>query len=108
MGDPVLHLLAGPNGAGKSTLFARAVGPETHLPFVDADSLAEVRWGADAESHACEGSREAAELRAALIERRASFATETVFSHGPELELLDAEESSQKPCSCTILNSSRC
>ena len=48
MGDPVLHLLAGPNGAGKSTLFARAVGPETHLPFVDADSLAEARWGADA------------------------------------------------------------
>lgn len=88
MGDPVLHLLAGPNGAGKSTLFARAVGPETHLPFVNADSLAETRWGADAELHAYEAAREAADLRAALIERGASFATETVFSHGSKLELI--------------------
>jgi predicted ABC-type ATPase len=88
MGDPVLHLLAGPNGAGKSTLFARAVGPVTRLPFVNADVLAEARWGVDAESHAYEASREATDLRAALIERRASFATETVFSHESKLELI--------------------
>jgi predicted ABC-type ATPase len=69
-------------------LFARAVGPETNLPFVNADVLAEARWGADAEAHGYEASRVAAGLRAALIERRASFATETVFSHESKLELI--------------------
>lgn len=88
MADPVLLLLAGPNGAGKSTLFASAVGPVTHLPFVNADVLAEARWGAEAESHAYEASREAADLRTELIEHRASFATETVFSDESKLELI--------------------
>ncbi len=88
MGDPVLHLLAGPNGAGKSTLFARAVGPETHLLFVNADVLAEARWGGDAESHGYEASRVASRLRTSLIERGASFATETVFSHESKIELI--------------------
>jgi predicted ABC-type ATPase len=86
--DPVLLVVAGPNGAGKSTLFARAVGLETRLPFVNADILAEAKWGTNAESHGYEASREAARLRAALIERRASFATESVFSHESKLALI--------------------
>jgi predicted ABC-type ATPase len=86
--DPVLLIVAGPNGAGKSTLFTCAIGPVTRLPFVNADVLAEASWEPDAEAHGYEASREAARLRTALIERRASFATETVFSHDSKVELI--------------------
>lgn len=39
MTGPVLHVIVGPNGAGKSTLYTRVLGPETHLPFVNADLM---------------------------------------------------------------------
>ena len=86
--DPVLHLIAGPNGAGKSTLAARVIVPVTHLPFVNADVIAAQRWpGAQAE-HAYEAAQIAAGQRRDLIEARASFVTETVFSHPSKLALI--------------------
>lgn len=88
MADPVLHLLVGPNGSGKSTLFSHVVGPETHLPFVNADEIAASRWPDDAEAASYEAARAAADQRRALIEARASFATETVFSHPSKLDLV--------------------
>lgn len=88
MADPVLHLLAGPNGSGKSTLYERVVGPVTHLRFVNADQLAAERWPDDAEAHAYEASRLAADAREALLARGESFATETVFSHPSKLTLV--------------------
>ena len=90
MPDPVTHLLAGPNGAGKTTFYAKVVEPATHLPFVNADLLAAERWPEDPETHAYEASRLAALQRAALIERRESFVTETVFSHNSKSEFLRA------------------
>lgn len=89
MADPVLHLLAGPNGSGRSTLFDRVVGPVTHLRFVNADQLAAERWPDDAEAHAYEASRLAADAREALLARRESVVTETVFSHPSKLSLVD-------------------
>jgi predicted ABC-type ATPase len=77
MSDPVLHLLAGPNGAGKSTFYETVIGPATHLEFVNADVIAAQRWPDDPAGH-----------RSKLIERRASFVTETVFSHPSKLELV--------------------
>jgi predicted ABC-type ATPase len=86
--DPVLHLLAGPNGAGKSTFAARVLQPVTALPFVNADVIAAERWPAAAAAHAYEASRLAAELRERVMADRASFITETVFSHESKVDLV--------------------
>jgi predicted ABC-type ATPase len=88
MADPVLHLLAGPNGAGKSKLFAEVIGPATHLELVNADELAARRWPEDAERRSYDAAVIAAERRAELIAARASFVTETVFSHQSKVELV--------------------
>ena len=92
MSDPVLHLIAGPNGAGKSTFFARVLGPITHLPFINADEIAAVRWPGNEVEHAYEAAALAAEEREAGIAARQSFATETVFSHESKVELLRQAE----------------
>lgn len=86
--DPALHVLAGPNGAGKTTFVELVLQPVLHLPFVNADVLARQRWGDDAEAHGHEASRLAAAERHELLERRASFITETVFSHPSKVDLL--------------------
>jgi predicted ABC-type ATPase len=90
MADPVLHLLAGPNGSGKSTLWALVLEPELHLEFVNADEINEQRWPDDPGDHAYEAARLAGVRRDELIAARASFATETVFSHESKVELVRA------------------
>ena len=87
---PVLHLALGPNGAGKSTLYERVIRPATHLDFVNADVIAADRWPGEELEHAYEASRAAEERRNALIAARASFATETVFSHVSKVGLVSA------------------
>lgn len=91
MSTPVLHLLAGSNGAGKSTLAGEILIPRTHLPFVNADLIAEQLWPGDRSEQArraAEVSRLAAEERVRLMAQQASFITETVFSHPSKLDLL--------------------
>lgn len=91
MSTPVLHLLAGPNGAGKSTFAELILIPRTHLPFVNADRIAEQLWPGDRveqSRHAAEVSRLAAQERERLIAAGASFVTETVFSHPSKLDLI--------------------
>src|SRR5580704_11127980 len=88
MSDPVLQVLAGPNGAGKSTLYELVVGPTTHLEFVNADVIAAERWPEDPAGRSYEAATVAAQRRAALVEQRRSFATETVFSHQSKLEFV--------------------
>lgn len=86
-----LHLLAGPDGAGKTTLYQSLVGPRyPALPFVNADD-----YEAQHLAHVASGAARAALARAwadgeraALLKRRASFVTETVFSHPSRLELM--------------------
>lgn len=89
MPDPVLHLIAGPNGAGKSTLFDLVVGPATGLEFVNADVIAADRWPDSAAAHAYDASQLAAERRDELLVGRASFVTETVFSHESKVNLVE-------------------
>ena len=89
MSTPVLHLLAGPNGSGKTTFFEEVLAPVTHLRFLNADALAAARWPGAEPEHAYDASRLAAEQRDALLARRASFATETVFSHPSKVELVE-------------------
>ena len=86
--DPVLHLIAGPNGAGKTTLATRVIAPVTHLPFINADVIAAKLWPDAQAEHAYDASRVAAEQRQELIGARASFITETVFSHPSKLALI--------------------
>ncbi|GAB2906607.1 zeta toxin family protein [Rhodococcus aerolatus] len=88
MPSPVLHLLAGPNGSGKSTFVAAVLEPVTHLPFVNADVIAAQRWPEAQAAHAYEASRSAAEARDLILAERASFITETVFSHPSKLDLV--------------------
>jgi len=86
--DPVLHLVAGPNGAGKTTLATRVIAPVTHLPFINADVIAAKLWPDAQVEHSYDASRVAAEQRQELIGARASFITETVFSHPSKLALI--------------------
>lgn len=74
--DPVLHLLAGPNGAGKSTFNARVLSQVTHLPFVNADEIANARWPGEESAHAYDASRAAADMRVEFLSARKSFVTE--------------------------------
>jgi predicted ABC-type ATPase len=92
MSDPVLHLIAGPNGAGKSTLYERVIGPVTHLAFVNADLIALDRWPDDPERHAYDAAELAAKRRTELIDMRASFVAETVFSHESKLDVIRAAQ----------------
>ncbi len=90
MPTPVLHLLAGPNGAGKTTYYEQILGPATHLPFINADRIAQERWPDDPVSHGYDASALAAEERSVAIRDGRSFISETVFSHGSKLDLLRA------------------
>ena len=90
MGDPVLHLIAGPNGAGKTTLHRAVIGPVVHLPFINADVIAQQRWPGAAMEHAYQAAALATQERADCLAERRSFVTETVFSHPSKLELLEA------------------
>jgi predicted ABC-type ATPase len=87
-GDPVLHLLVGPNGSGKSTLWRYVLEPVLHLEFVNADEIAAVRFPGDPEGRSYEAAKVASGRRRELIDARASFATETVFSHESKVELV--------------------
>lgn len=91
-GTPVLHLLAGPNGAGKSTLVTRVLQPQTHLRFVNADSIAAQRWPGQQEAHAYDAARLAEAQRRALIAAGESFIAETVFSHPSKVALIEAAQ----------------
>jgi predicted ABC-type ATPase len=63
---PVLHLIAGPGGAGKSTLYRTLIAPRyPALPLAASE-----------------------DGRMALLAQGQDFATETVFSHPSELDLL--------------------
>jgi predicted ABC-type ATPase len=81
-------LVVGPNGAGKSTFYARVLEPVTHLPFINADVIAEREWPGAGSAHAYQAAELAAGERLAHLAQRRSFATETVFSHQSKLELV--------------------
>jgi len=86
-----LDLLAGPNGAGKTTLYERVIYPgRPRLPFVNADVIAAARFGGDAARMGYAAAEIAATTRAALIDARLDFCTETVFSHPSKVDLVDA------------------
>jgi predicted ABC-type ATPase len=92
---PVLIFLAGPNGSGKTT-FYEAYFDGRGIPFVNADRLARALRAEDPGAPAADIDRrafaEAERLRAALVEARLSFCTETVFSDPAraKLRLLEA------------------
>lgn len=92
---PVLVFLAGPNGSGKTTFFEQYLQP-LGLPYVNADRIARTLREADPTAPPGEIDRraftETEKLRAAFVEARISFCTETVFSDpvGAKLRLLEA------------------
>jgi predicted ABC-type ATPase len=82
--NPRLVMLAGPNGAGKTTFYWVNLA-DAGLPFINADVLqASVGVGAYEAAEAVDA------VRTALLARRVSFITETVFSDpdGRKLEFL--------------------
>lgn len=91
---PVFFLLAGPNGAGKSTLY-RALSASglipTAAPFINADlhEAAQLQHIADPAARS-EAARQWADAqRAACLDARRTFASETVFSHPSKLQLIE-------------------
>jgi predicted ABC-type ATPase len=94
LAGPVLIFLAGPNGSGKTTFFEEYLD-RLGLPSVNADRIARLLRLRDPSASPDDIDRrafaEAESLRAALVEARLSFCTETVFSDpvGAKLRLLD-------------------
>jgi predicted ABC-type ATPase len=86
--DPVLHVLAGPNGSGKSTFYNEVLAGLTRLPFVNADLIARDRWPGQELEHGYDAAAVADQARDAMITRRSSFITETVFSHPSRVDLV--------------------
>jgi predicted ABC-type ATPase len=85
---PLLWVVVGPNGAGKSTYHRTRIAPHLNVPFVNADIIAAEQWPDAPEAHSEDAARAADARRASLLSARASFVTETVFSHPSRLELL--------------------
>lgn len=95
MPTPVLHILAGPNGAGKTSLYEATIRRLTDAEFVNADRMARDALGKHATSleEAQLGQRLANDRRDALLAARASFVTESTFSHPSKLELIQRARS---------------
>jgi predicted ABC-type ATPase len=82
---PFLLIIAGPNGAGKSSHWDREYrSRKLQLPYVNADEIA--RSMSPSETRDRDAMFEAEKKRREHIERRESFAFETVFSHPGKLE----------------------
>lgn len=82
---PFLLIIAGPNGAGKSSHWDREYRPaKLQFPYVNADEIA--RSMSPSETRDRDAMFEAEKRRREHIERRESFAFETVFSHSGKLE----------------------
>lgn len=91
---PIFHLLAGPNGAGKSSLYRALLAEgviDAKLEFVNADiherdHLKHIKNALKR----TESARSWAEgRRSALLQSKASFVSETVFSHDSKIELIE-------------------
>lgn len=84
-----IDLIAGPNGAGKTTFYELIVAPDRPgLPFVNADRIASDRFPGREVEQARAAGEIAARARAALIDARIDFCTETVFSHESKFGLV--------------------
>ena len=98
MSRPIFHLLAGPNGAGKSTLYRALVASgaiEGDLEFVNADLYEgeHLQRVPDLQMRS-EAAREWADARReTLLDTRAGFVSETVFSHESKLSLISHAQS---------------
>lgn len=98
MTQPVFHLLAGPNGAGKSTLYRALVDSGTlarELEFVNADlyEKSHLQNIPDLQKRS-EAARDWADARRqTLLEEKAGFVSETVFSHESKLSLVSHAQS---------------
>ena len=87
--QPVAWLLTGINGAGKTTLYEEFLRPKLSAEFVNADEIARTRFGPEPSAEETyEAGRLESVRRAALIGARASFVSETVFSHPSKLDLV--------------------
>lgn len=82
---PFLLIIAGPNGAGKSSHWDREYrSRKLQFPYVNADEIA--RSMSPSETRDRDAMFEAGKRRREHIERRESFAFETVFSDPGKLE----------------------
>ena len=88
--QPVLIFLAGPNGAGKTTFFEEYL-ELLAVPYVNADRIGRLMQLDDRRAFT-----EAERLRAALVDARLSFCTETVFSDPARAKLGFLETASER------------
>jgi len=93
-GRPTIVILAGPNGAGKTTLYQTRIAPKLKAPFVNADLIQRDELVDPRPEASYEAARIADDRRNAFFENRASFTTETVFSHPSKLALIERARAS--------------
>jgi len=81
-------MLGGPNGSGKSALYETRIAPGLAVPFVNADIIQRDELKDDDVNTAYQAARIAAKRRSEYLEKRKSFATESVFSHPSKLDFI--------------------
>lgn len=86
---PTLFLIVGPNGAGKTTFYETVLKNRVAAPFINADMIQRDELKDPSMRASYAASQLATERREALIRKRESFVTETVFSHPSKLDLLE-------------------
>lgn len=86
--SPVMIVIAGPNGAGKSTLYDLVIGPDSLLPFVNADIIQKHELKDKDPKASYLAAKIAETQRRSLLDAKAGFIMESVFSHSSKLQLI--------------------
>jgi predicted ABC-type ATPase len=90
MSQPTMFMIAGPNGAGKSTLYEtriRALVPQ--VPFINADMIQRDELQQTSMDASYMAAQIAEQRRQKHLIDRASFVSESTFSHRSKLSLVD-------------------
>lgn len=79
--------MVGGNGAGKSTFYKHYL-ESLGLPFVSANTLAQMAYPDAPEAHSYDAARLAEQMRGELLLSGASFCFETVYSHPSKIDFV--------------------
>jgi len=82
-------MLAGPNGAGKTTLYETLIQPRMKAPFINADLIQKHELCDRSMETAYKAAKIAQQRRQSHLQSKASFVSESTFSHPSKLSLID-------------------
>lgn len=86
---PTMYMIAGPNGAGKSTLYNHVISPKVKAPFINADVIQKDEMKDPSMEASYKAAQIAEQRRQQHLADKKSFVSESTFSHGSKLTLID-------------------